>query len=123
MDEMGEREELAHRLRDSTSAHWLTVEELRAEVGCEATEYALFVRHELGSELAKLPKADREQLLRFIASLRSDPFQKPDQKQVDAKNVPYFTTVLGEIAVCYWVDHAMCELRVLDIIGSSTEVP
>ena len=114
-------QELRRRLRDSTQAHWFTADEFRAKLGSEMHEYALFVRREFYDESANLSEPERAEVLRFIESLRIDPFQEPDHKQVDARNVPYLSRVLGRVALYYWVDHAMCELRILDMVHTIAE--
>ncbi|MFT5126529.1 MAG: hypothetical protein ACI8W8_000123 [Rhodothermales bacterium] len=113
-------QELRRRLQDSTPEHWLNIEQLQLKLESPNSHYALFIRHEPHDELQNVSAPERQTTLRFIASLLEDPFQDSDYKQIDAEGTTFLVRTLDRFAVYFWVDHAICELRILDVICVET---
>lgn len=57
----------------------------------------------------------RRRTLDCLESLASDPFRVPDLTETSPSGRSYFIVVERDIIVSYWVDHAVCELRVIEL--------
>lgn len=57
----------------------------------------------------------REKLLDVIAALANDPFQEGDFTAVDKTGRPVQLRVVGRFVLSYWPDHAVKELRIIDL--------
>ena len=79
-----------------------------------ATSYTVFVKEEA---FASLPKSgsQRRLVMDFLRKLRDNPFQRGDYIEPDVLGRPNEVKVVGLYAVVYWADHAVKEVKVMDI--------
>ena len=81
-----------------------------------ASGYELYVRHEVHLRIAKLRSRARTEIMRFLESLSSDPFQKGDYQDRTPEGRDVQVKVIGFHALLYWADHPVREVRVVDLI-------
>ena len=74
--------------------------------------YSSDVMHQI---LALRPAATRRRILSQIEKLANDPFTKVDFEVVDAIGRKNQVQVLHGFAITFWADHAVKELRILDV--------
>ena len=58
---------------------------------------------------------ERDQLLRIFKGLADDPFQKGDYVQRTQSGRELQVRRFGPWLVTFWADHAVCELRIIDL--------
>lgn len=63
--------------------------------------------------MARIAGPDRDRILRFLDSLEIDPFQKGDYEIHDADHRPHQVRIFGSLAVVYWADHPVKEVKVV----------
>lgn len=80
--------------------------------------YSLFVRHELYDVIRQMRPAWRSKVIQFFDSLTSDPFQMGDYTERDPSDRTLQIKLLGPWAVVYWADHAVAEVKVVQILAS-----
>jgi len=79
------------------------------------TPYRVFLAREVVESLRRLPIRQRAELTRFMASLEGSPFQRGDYTERDDVDRPIEVRIIGRYALCYWADHAVREVKVLDL--------
>lgn len=79
------------------------------------TPYRVFLAREVVELLRKLPLRQRQELTKFVASLESSPFQPGDYTERDDVGRPIEVRLMGRHALCYWADHAVKEVKVIDL--------
>lgn len=84
------------------------------------TPYRVFLAREVVESLRKLPLRQRLELTKFLASLEASPFQRGDYTERDATDRPIEVRICGRHAVCYWADHAVKEVKVIDLKPAGT---
>lgn len=77
--------------------------------------YEVFLRTEAISTLRALPLRQRKLVGSFIDQLADDPFAEGDFQNKDAIGRILCIKVVGSAAITYWADHAVKEIKVLDI--------
>ncbi len=80
--------------------------------------YSLFVRHELYEVIRQMRPSWRASVIRFLESLALDPFQTGDYTERDSSDRNLQVKILGPWAVVYWADHAVTEVKVVQILAS-----
>ena len=75
--------------------------------------YSLYLRREVLDAIGAYRRPDRDRILRFLDSLEADPFQIGDFEIRDADLRPYQVRIVGSLAVVYWADHAVREVKVV----------
>ena len=79
------------------------------------TPYRVFIAREVVESLRKLPLRQRQELTKFVESLEESPFQRGDYTERDDVGRPIEVRIMGRHAVCYWADHALKEVKVIDL--------
>jgi hypothetical protein len=66
-------------------------------------------------QLERPSRGDRDLMLSFLASLEKDPSRRGDYEELDEVGRPVQIKVLGKIAITYWTDHAVKEIKVTKV--------
>jgi hypothetical protein len=77
--------------------------------------YSVYVEASVAESLPRLKSAERERLLRFFNKLRTNPFLKGDYIEHDDIGLLLQVFVIGRHAVVFWADHAVNEVKILDL--------
>mgnify|MGYP001598683968 CR=1 FL=1 len=85
-----------------------------------ATEYSLYVRHEVYVRLRNARGRSRDHLLRFLDSLQRDPFQRGDYEMISPEGRSIQVKVIGSFALLFWADHAVSEIKVVDLVPADS---
>ena len=78
--------------------------------------YSVYVRHEVHVGLSAIRSKPRGEIIRFLESLSSDPFQKGDYQDRTPEGREVQVKVIRSHALLYWADHAVREVKVVDLI-------
>jgi hypothetical protein len=81
-----------------------------------ATEYTLYVRHEVYDRLQGVRGRQRVGILDFLDSLHRDPFQDGDFMTLSPEGRPIQAKIIGSFALLYFADHPVCEVKVVDLV-------
>ena len=84
------------------------------------TPYRVFLAREVVELLRKLPLRQRQELTKFVESLENSPFQGGDYTERDIADRPIEVRIMGRHAICYWADHAVKEVKVIDLKPAGT---
>jgi hypothetical protein len=76
--------------------------------------YSVYL-HESALRNAPRRGRNRERVMAFIFSLGDDPHRRGDYEDRDEAGHEIQVTVVGDHAVSYWADHAVCEIKVINI--------
>jgi len=79
------------------------------------TSYSVYVESGVAESLLRLKTKDRERLLRAFHQLRSDPFVDGDYVERDDIGRPIQVLLVGRHAIVFWADHAVKEVKILDL--------
>lgn len=82
--------------------------------------YEIFLRTEAVEALRAIRGANRRQVAAFIDSLSANPSTEGDYQMRDSANRDIQIKVLGEFAVTFWTDHAVREIKIIDIRCADT---
>ena len=77
--------------------------------------YELYLRREAFEFLRRCRTADRDRLLTLLRTLANDPYRRGDFIERDRGGRAIEGLVFGRYAILYWADHAVKELKVVDI--------
>lgn len=77
--------------------------------------YKVFLRLEAMESLRGIRAAQKNRISRFIDSLVDDPSQTGDYAEQDENQRQIEIKVVGQFAITYWADHAVNEVKVIDI--------
>jgi len=77
--------------------------------------YSVYVASSVAEFLLGLKSKERNQLLRFFEKLRSDPFLEGDYVEHDDVGRQIQVLLVGRLAICFWSDHAVKEVKILDV--------
>lgn len=80
--------------------------------------YELYVRHEIYHVVQGASRSTRDRIVAFIESLPADPFQSGDYSEPDATGRPCQVKIIGKYAVYFWADHAVKEVKVVDLVDA-----
>ena len=80
--------------------------------------YSLFVRHELYEVIRQMRPKWRAQVVRYLEALSADPFQSGDYTECDPSGSLIQVKVMGPWAILFWTDHAVSEVKVVQILPS-----
>jgi hypothetical protein len=78
--------------------------------------YELYVRHEVHLGISAIKSKPRGEIIRFLESLSSDPFQKGDYQDRTPEGREVQVKVIGSHALLYWADHPVREVKVVDLV-------
>ena len=77
--------------------------------------YSVYIESGVAESLPGLKSKERNQLIRFFNKLRSNPFLDGDYVERDDIGRLMQVIVVGRHAVVFWADHAVKEIKVLDL--------
>lgn len=77
--------------------------------------YSVYVESHIAESLADLKPRERDPLLRLFNKLRTNPFMEGDYAEHDEIGRPIHVLIIGRHAVVFWVDHAVREVKILDV--------
>jgi hypothetical protein len=77
--------------------------------------YRVFVAAESFAFLQKCTGSEKRGIVRLLDDLALDPFRNGDYVEMDPLGRPVQVVIVGSRAVCFWVDHAVKEVKVIDL--------
>ena len=77
--------------------------------------YEVFLRVEVMEVLRGIRPKQRANIGSFIDSLALHPFQRGDYSEEDKSQRQIEIKVIGQYAMTYWADHAVKEVKIVDI--------
>ena len=77
--------------------------------------YRIFVRMEAAEILRAIRGNQRNSVVAFIDSLSGDPNKTGDYSEHDEAGRQLEIKVIGSFAITYWADHAVAEVKVVDV--------
>ena len=80
--------------------------------------YELYVRHEVYQIIRDATQQSRTCIIAFVESLSADPFQSGDYSEPDTTGRPCQVKIIGKYAVYFWSDHAVKEVKVVDLLDA-----
>jgi hypothetical protein len=78
-------------------------------------EYEVYLRTEAFEFLRHRHSDDRTSLLRLLGELGRDPYRRGDFAERDSSGREIQVLIFQRYAVSYWADHAVREVKVIDI--------
>ena len=78
-------------------------------------EYEVYLRREVFEFLRQCRSGDRERLLTLLRKLGTDPYKQGDCTERDRTGRKIEVLVFRKYAVLYWADHAVKEIKVIEI--------
>ena len=77
--------------------------------------YRVFICQAAVDAIANLRGKQRDQLAAFVRSLEADPYNEGDFRETDSSGRDFYTKVIQEYAVSYYPDHAVKEVKVIEV--------
>ena len=77
--------------------------------------YSVFVESHIAESLSQMKPKERDQILRLLKKLRSNPFLEGDYVERDNIGRLMQVVIVGQNAVVFWADHAVKEVKVIDL--------
>jgi hypothetical protein len=76
--------------------------------------YAVYLHERV---LVQTPRSGtaRERIMTFVRQLANDPHRQGDYRTRDEVGHDLEVTIVGNYAVTFWTDHAVCEVKVLNV--------
>ena len=81
--------------------------------------YRPVLSDEAAEFLVQQPKARQRKILGFARQLAADPFVRSDYVIADDSGRELEHLLIDAWVFTYWVDHAVCELRIVEIEDAS----
>jgi hypothetical protein len=78
-------------------------------------EYEVYLRTEAFEFLRHRHTDERNRLLRLLSELGADPYRRGDFTERDLNGRDIQVLVFQRYAISYWADHAVKELKMIDI--------
>ncbi len=78
--------------------------------------YAVFLRQETAESMVRIPGVRRRAVEAFISYLSENPFDEGDFSEADETGRIAFTKIVRDFAITYYPDHAVCEIKILEIV-------
>ncbi len=79
------------------------------------TPYRVFIAAEVIATLRPQRKREQQLITRLLEELARDPFRPGDYTEQDDIGRPIQVVIVGRSAVCFWADHAVKEIKVVDL--------
>ena len=76
--------------------------------------YAVYL-HESVLQMTPRSRARRDRIMKFIRELANDPFRRGDFQDKDDVGNEIQVKIIGDHAVSYWADHAVREVKVINV--------
>ena len=77
--------------------------------------YSIYLRLEATEALKNTRGKQRSEIITFIDSLTDNPDVEGDYSEHDHSDRMIEIKIIGQYAVTYWADHAVKEMKVVDI--------
>jgi hypothetical protein len=77
--------------------------------------FELILHEHAWAALSSAHGADRRRLLAVLDELKATPLRRGDFQQRDSTGRVHEVALLGAWLVTYWIDHAVAEIRVVDL--------
>ena len=77
--------------------------------------YSVFVESHIAELFPQMKIKERNQFLRLFRKLRNDPFMEGDYVERDHIGRLLQVLIVGQHAVVFWADHAVNEVKVIDL--------
>lgn len=77
--------------------------------------YTVFIAHPVLEASRSLPRATQVKLGRLIRKLTEDPFVRGEFQDHDELGRPLEGVIMGEVAVFFWADHAVKEVKIVSL--------
>ena len=79
------------------------------------TSYRVFIAAEVIATLRKCAKKEQQIITRLFDELAQEPFRPGDYAEQDEIGRPIQVIITGSSAVCFWADHAVKEVKIVDL--------
>ena len=79
------------------------------------TAYRVFIAAAVVASLRTCRKREQRIITRFLDDLARDPFRPGDYTEQDEIGRPVQVVIVGNSAVCFWADHAVKEVKIIDL--------
>ena len=79
------------------------------------THYRVFIAAEVVAILRSRPKREQAILTRLFEQLAADPYRAGDYSETDLIGRPIQVLITGSCAICFWADHAVKEVKIVDV--------
>ena len=79
------------------------------------TPYRVFIVAEVIATLRKCGKREQDLIKRLFDELARDPSRPGDYAEQDEIGRPIQVVITGSSAVCFWTDHAVKEVKIVDL--------
>ena len=80
-----------------------------------ASLYKLYLRREALEFLQALPRKRRLEIWDVLEMLEGSPGTEGDFKEFDDSERPVEVLIIGRYSIVFWVDHAVCEVKVIEV--------
>lgn len=77
--------------------------------------YSVFVESHIAELFPQMKSKERNQILRLLKTLRTNPFLEGDYIERDGIGRLLQVVIVGQSAVVFWTDHAVKEVKVIDL--------
>jgi mRNA-degrading endonuclease RelE of RelBE toxin-antitoxin system len=77
--------------------------------------YRVLIAKEVIASLANFSRREKQRVTQFFETLADDPYRAGDYVEQDETGRPIQVLVVGKIALWFWSDHAVKEVKVLDL--------
>ena len=79
------------------------------------TTYRVFIAAEVITLLRACPRREQQVITRLFEALAKDPCRAGDYVEPDAIGRPVQVLITGSRAVCFWADHPVKEVKIVDL--------
>ncbi|MGO9202259.1 MAG: hypothetical protein ACLQM8_17170 [Limisphaerales bacterium] len=77
--------------------------------------YRVFIAAEVITALRACPRREQQIITRLFEELGKDPYRAGDYSERDAIGRPVQVLITGSRAICFWADHAVKEVKIVDL--------
>jgi hypothetical protein len=77
--------------------------------------YRVLIAKEVVAALANCSRREKSAITRFFDELADDPYRAGDYVERDEIGRPIQIALVGKFALWFWADHAVKEVKVLDL--------
>lgn len=84
-------------------------------------EYQLFARDRVFAVIQTFEASAQSDIFAAFDSLKANPFQEGDYHEDGPYAGPELAKIVGPFAIIYYVDHAVKEVKILDLLLSDEE--
>lgn len=79
------------------------------------TPYRVFIAAEVIVTLRSRSRHEQQAITRLFDELAQDPSRPGDYAEQDEIGRPIQVVIVGRSAVCFWADHAVREVKIVDL--------